>query len=332
MRPIGNFYPESPRFMVGVGSMSSPHHHHSHEVRPGPLETGAAGMRAAKVSFLILAATAAIQAGIALASGSVALYSDTLHNITDALTAVPLWIAFSIGRRQRTSVYTYGFNRAEDLAGILIVAAIGFSAVVVIWESIGRLFEPRTIDHIPWVIVAGAIGAAGNEWVARYRIRVGNSIGSEALTADGHHARADALTSVAVVVAGIGAALGADWIDPIAGLLVGASILWLLYGSARRILRRLLDGIDPEIVTRARTAILQIDGVREIGDLQARWHGHQLLISASIAVDADLTVRAGHETAEAVEHELQHTYEVPVVATIHVDPYGTRHSHQSPGT
>jgi cation diffusion facilitator family transporter len=316
--------------MVGVGSMSSGHHNHSHEIRPGPQETGAAGMRAAKVSFLILAGTAAIQAGIALASGSVALYSDTLHNITDALTAVPLWIAFSIGRRQRTSVYTYGFNRAEDLAGILIVAAIGFSAVVVIRESISRLFEPRTIDHIPWVIVAGLIGAAGNEWVARYRIKVGNSIGSEALTADGHHARADALTSVAVVVAGIGAALGADWIDPIAGLLVGASILWLLYGSGRRILRRLLDGIDPEIVTRARTAILQIDGVREIGDLQARWHGHQLLISASIAVDADLTVRAGHETAEAVEHELQHAYEVPVVATIHVDPYGTQHSHQSP--
>lgn len=309
--------------------MSGRHDHHSHESElTGYLDTGAAGMRAAKVSFLLLAATAAIQAGIALASGSVALYSDTLHNITDALTSVPLWIAFSIGRRQPTSVYTYGFNRAEDLAGILIVAAIGFSAVVVIWESVIRLVQPRTMDHIPWVIVAGVIGAAGNELVARYRIKVGNSIGSEALTADGHHARADALTSVAVVAAGVGAAFGADWVDAIAGLLVGASILWLLFGSAKRILRRLLDGIDPEIVTRARTAILEVDGVRGIGDLQARWHGHQLHISAAIAVDADLTVRAGHETAEAVGHELQHAYDVPVVATIHIDPHGTQHSHQ----
>jgi len=305
-------------------------HDHDHGSAYGGLrDTSAAGIRATKISLIGLGVTAALQAVIVALSGSVALLSDTLHNLADALTAIPLWVAFSLGRRRPTRKYTYGFHRAEDAAALVIVLAIGASAALVIWESVRRLFEPRLIGHIPWVIAAGLIGAAGNELVARYRIRVGRSIGSEALVTDGQHARTDALTSLAVVAAGVGAAFGAAWADPVAGLVVAAGILWLLARSARRMTRRLLDGVEPELVSAAEAAIVGVEGVRDTADLRVRWHGHQLHIAASIAVDPNLTVTAGHDTAHTVEHALHHAFNFPVVAIIHIDPYGMTEAHQT---
>jgi cation diffusion facilitator family transporter len=291
------------------------------------LDTGSVGIRATKVSLVGLGLTALIQALIVVASGSVALMSDTLHNLTDALTAIPLWIAFAVGRRPATRRYTYGFNKAEDWAGLLIVMAIAASAGLVIWESAQRLITPRLIDQIPWVIGAGVVGALGNELVARYRTRVGESIGSEALMTDGRHARTDALTSLAVVVAGIGAALGQAWVDPIAGLAVAIPILWLLARSARRIFRRLFDGIEPDVVETAAATIVNVEGVDSVDDLRIRWHGHQLRITASISVESALTVKQGHDIAHRVEHQLHHAFPMPIVATIHVQPsnYPERH-------
>ena len=295
-------------------------HDHEHSTTTTVLDTGEVGIRATKVSLAALGVTALIQAVIVVISGSVALLSDTLHNLTDALTAIPLWLAFAVSRRPPTKRYTYGLNRAEDWAGLLIVAAIALSAGLVIWESTQRLIEPRVIDQIPWVIAAGIVGAFGNELVARYRIRVGESIGSEALVTDGRHARTDALTSLAVVVAGIGAAFGQAWIDPVAGLVVSIPILWLLGRSARRISRRLTDGIEPEIVEEAAMTIAGVEGVDALDDLRVRWHGHQLRVTASILVSPSLTVREGHDIAHAVEHELHHAFRMPVAATIHVEP------------
>ncbi|MEX1125619.1 MAG: cation diffusion facilitator family transporter [Acidimicrobiia bacterium] len=299
--------------------MSDHGHHHEH--------TSAEGIRATKISLIGLGATAAIQAVIVVFSGSVALLSDTLHNLGDALTAIPLWIAFSLGRRRPTKTYTYGFHRAEDIAGLLIVLAIGASALLIGWESFRRLLEPRLLDHIPWVIAAGAIGAVGNELVARYRTKIGLEIGSEALIADGRHARSDAWTSLAVVAAGIGAALGVPWIDPVAGLVVSVVIVGLLLRSAKGIGRRLLDGVDPELVASAEKVILEVHGVRDVADLRLRFHGHQLHISASVAVDPDVDVRSGHEIALGVEHALHHAFNFPVVATIHIDPHGLEDVH-----
>lgn len=195
------------------------------------------------------------------------------------------------------------------------------------WESVQRLIEPRLIDHIPWVIAAGIIGALGNEVVARYRIKVGQSIGSEALVADGRHARADAMTSLAVVAAGIGAAFGAAWVDPVAGLLVAVGILALLVRSARRMTRRLLDGVEPELVEEAAATIRSVDGVLDVGDLRIRWHGHQIHIAASVAVDPGLSVKLGHDIGHAAEHELHHRFSSPVVAVIHIDPHAQPDSH-----
>jgi cation diffusion facilitator family transporter len=304
-------------------------HEHDHDSAHGARrDTSVEGIRATKVSLVGLGVTAGLQAVIVIFSGSVALLSDTVHNLADALTAIPLWIAFSLAGRRPTRSYTYGFHRAEDAAGLLIVFAIGASAAFIMWESARRLLEPRLIDNTPWVIAAGILGAAGNELVARYRIRVGRSIGSEALIADGQHARTDALTSLAVVAAGIGAALGAAWVDPVAGLIVAALILWLLGRSARAMTRRLLDGVEPELVDKTEAVILAVDGVRDVADLKVRWQGHQLHVSASIAVDPDLTVVAGHNRAHTIEHALHHAFEFPVATVIHIDPHGLSEGHQ----
>jgi len=282
-----------------------------------------------KVSLIGLGATALLQAAIVAISGSVALASDTVHNLGDALTAIPLWIAFALGRRRPSSTYTYGLARAEDLAGLVIVVAIGASAVLVGWESIDRLFAPRLIDQVPWVIVAGMIGAAGNEAVARYRVRIGKRIGSEALVADGRHARADAWTSLAVVAAGVGAALGLPWMDPAAGLVVAVAIAWLLIPAARATGRRLLDGVDPMLVTNAEGLIRSVPGVRGYTDLRMRMQGHRLHLTACIQVDPGVTLAAGHEIAHQVEHELHHRLAMPLSATVHVEPHGSDEAHRA---
>ncbi len=295
----------------------APHDHGPPEL---PADTGAAGIRATKVSLVALAATAAVQAVVVAFTGSVALLSDTIHNLTDALTAVPLWIAFALGRRPATKRFTYGYHRAEDFAGLLIMVAIAFSAGAVAWESFGRFFDPRDLQHVPWVIAAGLVGAAGNEVVARYRMKVGRQIGSEALVSDGHHARTDALTSLAVVAAGIGAALDQRWADPVAGLAVAVMILVLMRHSAGRMFGRLLDAVDPELVERAVAAAESVPGVAEVRGLQLRWQGHRLSSTLTVAVDPHLSVRQGHDIASEVRRRIFETFPYNVNALVHVDP------------
>ncbi len=300
-------------------------HDHDHGVPVA--DTGAAGVRASKVSLVGLGITAALQAVLVAFTGSVALLSDTLHNLTDALTAIPLWIAFALGRRAGSKRFTFGLGRAEDLAGLVIVTAIAVSAGGVAWESIRRLFDPRALDHIPWVIAAGIIGAIGNEVVAEYRIRVGRRISSEALIADGQHARADALTSLAVVGAGVGAALGADWVDPVAGLVVAALILILLRNAATRVFGRFLDAVDPELVDRATEIAAAVERVEGISDVRMRWAGHRMLINLVAAVDPSLSVRDGHTVAQQISHELIHAFPFTVDVLVHIDPAGDPGAH-----
>ncbi len=303
-------------------------HSHDHDHGTPLADTGAAGVRAAKVSLVGLGITAVLQAVVVAFTGSVALLSDTLHNLTDALTSVPLWIAFALGRRGASKRFTFGLGRAEDLAGLIIVTAIAVSAGGVAWESIRRLLDPRSLDNVPWVIAAGLIGAAGNELVAEYRIRVGRRISSAALVADGQHARADALTSLAVVAAGIGAALGADWVDPVAGLVVAAMILVLLRHAGTRMFGRFLDAVDPALVDRTREVAAAVPGVEGIGEVRIRWHGHLLLVDLVAAVDPDLTVREGHEIAQHIAHDLIHAFPSRVEALVHIDPSGDGAAHE----
>jgi len=278
------------------------------------------GIRAVKVSLVGLGVTAGLQLGIVAISGSVALLADTVHNFSDALTAVPLWIAFVIGGRAATRTYTFGFRRAEDLAGLFVLAMILFSAVFAAWESVNRLLDPRPITNIPIVILAGVIGFLGNEGVALYRIRVGRQIGSAALVADGYHARTDGLTSLAVVAGAIGVALGYPLADPIVGLLISGVILVLLRSATAQMLGRLMDAVQPEMVDRVERIAAGTPGVVEVEKVRLRWVGHALETNLSITVDQDLTVLEGHGISEEVRHRLLHQVAKLDTVVIHVNP------------
>lgn len=297
-----------------------PHSHDAADKVDSALESSRDGLRATWFSLLGLAVTAAIQMVIFSLSGSVALLGDTLHNLADALTSVPLLVAFLLGRRAATRAYTYGFGRAEDLAGIVIVAVIAASAVAAGWTAIDRLLHPAQISHLPYVAAAGVVGFAGNELVARYRILVGRRIGSAALVADGLHARTDGLTSLAVVAAAGGAWAGWDSADPVVGLAITVVIAFVLIGAARIIYRRLMDAVDPTLVDRAEATLHTISGVRDVAAVRLRWIGHRLHAEADIVLDADLSLLAAHEIAADAAHQLTHAVPRLATATVHTDP------------
>ena len=297
-----------------------PHSHDSAEKVDAALESSRDGLRALWISLLVLGVTASVQAVVAAASGSVALLGDTLHNVADALTALPLGVAFLLGRRPANRRYTYGYGRAEDLAGIAIVATIAASSVFAGYEAVHRLLHPAGVAHLGWVAAAAVAGFAGNELVARYRITVGRRIGSAALVADGLHARTDGFTSLAVLLGAGGAALGWRWADPLVGLAITAAIALVLKDAAREVYRRLMDAVDPALVDRTEHALHAIDGVRDVTAVRLRWIGHQLHAEADIVVDADLSLLQAHELAADAEHQLTHAVPRLTGATVHTDP------------
>ncbi|GAA4484230.1 cation diffusion facilitator family transporter [Microbacterium panaciterrae] len=279
-----------------------PHSHDAADAIDDAMEASSAGIRALKISMAILLVTTILQAVVVVFSGSVALLADTVHNFSDALTAVPLWVAFALGRRAATRRYTYGFGRAEDLAGLFIVFVVLLSAIVAAWQSIERILNPQPLHNIGWVIVAGVIGFLGNEAVAIYRIRVGRRIGSAALVTDGVHARTDGFTSLAVVLGGLGVLAGFPLADPIVGVLISIAIFVLLIGTVRSIGRRLLDGIEPELVERAEHALSHVEGIDRIDRIRLRWVGHRLEGDAIVSTAGDPALVSAAAEASARGH------------------------------
>lgn len=280
-------------------------HGHTHGVIDPSLTTTERGIWAIKWSFIILAITAVLQFVVVFISGSVALLADTIHNVGDATTAIPLWVAFVLARRKPSKTFTYGLGRVEDIAGILIVLIILFSAIVAGYESISRLIHPQPVTQLGWLTAAGIIGFLGNEAVAVFRIRVGRQMNSAALIADGYHARTDGLTSLAVVLGALGGWLGYPIADPIIGLLITAAIFGIVWQSARAVLTRTLDGVEPGITDEIRHAAEHVRGIRQVADVRARWMGHRLHADLAIAVDPALSVAEANEIAAALERELK---------------------------
>jgi cation diffusion facilitator family transporter len=298
-----------------------PHSHEAADKVDAAMESSAEGMRALWISLAGLGTTTVIQAIVVAFSGSVALLGDTLHNAADALTAVPLGIAFVLGRRPPTRRYTYGYGRAEDLAGVAIVVTIAASSIAAAYAAIERLIHPQPVSHLIAVAVAAVVGFAGNELVARYRIRVGRRIGSAALVADGLHARTDGFTSLAVLAGAGGVALGWRWADPVVGLLITVAILMVLRQAARGIYRRLMDAVDPAIVDQAETTLRATAGVLEAGQVRLRWIGHQLRAECEVIVDPDSTAVQAHQVAVDAEHALIHAIPRLTAALVHADAY-----------
>lgn len=305
---------------TAVREVFAPHSHDASDSIDGALESSAAGIRAVKVSLVALAATSIAQLVIVLVSGSVALLADSIHNFSDALTAIPLWVAFVLGRRAATRRYTYGFGRAEDIAGLFVVAMIALSAAIAGIESVRRLIDPVEIQHVGWVAAAGLVGFVGNEVVAVYRIRVGRRIGSAALVADGLHARTDGFTSLAVLFGAGGVALGVPLADPIVGIIITIAILAVLRTAIREVFRRLMDGVDPKLVDAAEAALAAEPGVKQVRSVKMRWIGHRLHADAELDIDPATSLSEAHKLAHDAEHTLTHAVPKLTSALVHAYP------------
>lgn len=279
-------------------------HGHTHGVIDATISSSERGVWAIKWSFVILGITAALQLIVVFTSGSVALLADTIHNIGDATTAIPLWIAFVLVRRKPSNRFNYGLGRVEDLAGIVIVLIILFSALVAAYEAIDRLIHPHPITQLIAVAVAGVVGFIGNEAVAILRIRVGREMNSAALIADGYHARTDGLTSLAVVLGAAGVWAGFPLADPVVGLLITIAIFGIVWQSAKAIITRSLDGIEPQVASEIHHAAEHVQGINEIRDVKARWIGHKLRADVTIAVDEEQSVAKAMGIAVSLEKTL----------------------------
>lgn len=302
-------------------------HSHSHGVIETSIASTERGVWALKWSFVGLMATALFQAVVVVLSGSVALLADTIHNLGDASTAIPLGIAFWLARRGVTRRFTYGLGRVEDFAGLVIVATILLSAVIACYEAIQRLIHPQSVVLLWAVMLASVVGFVGNEAVAVFRIRVGRQIGSVALIADGYHARVDGWTSLAVLVGAIGVWAGYPLADPIVGLIIAGAIFVLVWQSARSVLVRMLDGVDAGTLEAIMHAASHVSRVEEVTDVRARWIGHRLHAELSVTVAGGLTVGQGHEIAREVRHQLLHRVPHLGGVTVHVDPLGQGGEH-----
>ena len=300
--------------------MLRPHSHDAADKVDSAMEASAEGIRALWISLAVLGGTALLQAAVVAVSGSVALLGDTLHNAADALTAVPLGIAFLVGRRPANRRYTYGYGRAEDLAGVVVVLVIAASSALAGYAAVTRLAHPRPVSNLIAVAIAALAGFAGNELVARYRIRVGRKIGSAALVADGLHARTDGFTSLAVLLGVGGAAAGWAWADPVVGLLITVAILAVLRQAAREIYRRLMDAVDPALVDQVERTLRATPGVLDVGQVRLRWIGHQLRAECEVIVGAGTSAIQAHQAAVDAEHNLLHALSRLTAALVHADP------------
>ncbi len=310
------------RLRHGLSEAVGGHSHDAADQVDEQLEANADGRRALLLSLAILAATALLQAGVVLLSGSVALLGDTLHNLADALTAVPLLVAFRLGARPATKRYTYGYGRAEDLGGLFVIAMITLSSVLAAYEAIQRLLHPSDVSHLWAVAVAALVGFAGNELVARYRVTVGRRIGSAALVADGLHARTDGFTSLAVLLGVAGVALGWRQADPVIGLVITVAILGVLRSAVRQVGARLMDAVDPALVDQATAAVSSVTGIEHVRELRIRWIGHTLRAEVDVTVDPALTLIQAHDMAHHAETHLLEQVPRLTAASIHTSPAG----------
>lgn len=322
--------------------MADRHHHHDHDVdrhdgghghSHGTLDqelvSHRAAVRAIWVSVAGLALTAAFQLGIVVISNSAALFADALHNVGDVASTAALWVGFRLSRRPASDRFTYGWRRAEDLAGLVILLAIALSALLAGSDSISALLAgDHLVRNTGYAFTAALVGVAGNEVVAAYKIRIGRRIDSIPLIADGRHARVDGLVSLGAASGIVGVWLGLPLADPIAGLVITAVIVAILVHTGRDVLARNLDAVAPDVVERISGLALAVDGVEGVHDVRARHAGRSLLIQLHADVDGRLPLAEAHAIAEQVRHLLAHELPAVLHIDIHLDPADDPHAHQ----
>jgi cation diffusion facilitator family transporter len=263
--------------------------------------------RAVLVSAVGLAATGAIELLLAILTGSVGLLGDAIHNLSDVSTSAVVFLGFRLSKRPASERYPYGLERAEDLAGIGIAVVIWASAAFAGAESVRKLIEHGHTTDVGWGIVGAVTGIAGNQIVARYKLRVGKRIGSATLVADAKHSWLDALSSAGALAGLIAVAFGLRWGDPVAGLAITLFICHVGYEVTSDVVRRLADGADPEVIRAAESAAGSVPGVVH-AHARARWTGRTLRVEIEGWVDPQLPVSAaeqlGGQVAAAIADEV----------------------------
>jgi cation diffusion facilitator family transporter len=279
------------------------------------------GLRAIRLAAVALGASAAVRLTIAVLSGSVGLLAAGLDDLGDVLTTVVLSVAFIASRRAADRRYTFGYQRFEDLSGVLVVAVIWGSAAFATYEAVMRLTGDHQVTRLGIAMTAAVLGLLANGFAGVYKIRVGRRIGSEPLIADGKHALTDSLSSVAAFGGLLGVKAGHPIADPIAAFVVVLAIVAVAVDATRRVLARLLDAVDPTIVGQIEHIAKHTDGVASIGRVQARWAGRSLYVTLTVAADGNKSLTDTHTIAENVAHRILH--DVPGVAQVdvHVDPW-----------
>jgi cation diffusion facilitator family transporter len=297
-------------------------HGHDHGGLSGAELRTAEGVRAAKWSSLALFVTGAVELAIFAIGNSAGLLADAIHNLGDVTTTLALWAAFSLSRRSASERYPFGFHRVEDLAGLFVLVVMTASAAIAGYESFRHLITGAHPSHLALGAAAAVVGIVGNEATAFYKERVGRRIGSVSLRADAQHSRTDGLVSLAALVGIAGVALGFHRADGIAGVLITVVIAGVIVTTARGVLGRALDAVDPELMRQVRTVAGSVDGVLDVRDVRARWAGRALFASLAIALPDTMTLSEAHATAEQVRHALLHQIENLREIEVHMDPGG----------
>lgn len=305
---------------MGAAAVSGSHRHVPAPVAGSRLGEDE-GVRAVVWAAAGLALTAAVEFAVAAVSGSVALLADGFHNLGDVFTTGTLLVAFAVARRAADRRYTFGFARAEDVAGVLVVLAIAVSAWVALTESLAKLTgAPGALRGPGWALAAALVGMLGNETVAQYKVRVGRRINSVPLQADGRHSRVDGLASLAAAAGIAGSWAGWPAADPLAGLLLSAVIVWVLAGAVRDVLARLLDRVDPQVVDAIEQAATSVPGAGQAHDVRARWLGRSLHVLVHVNVDPALPLGEAHALGERVRHRIFHSQPGVAEVDVHLDP------------
>ncbi len=259
--------------------------------------------RALALSALGLTLTGGIEFAIALISGSVGLLGDAIHNLADVSTSLVAFVGFRFSRRGANASHPYGYERAEDLAGLGVALVIWASALFAGYVSIHKLVHHGTTTHLWLGVAAAAVGIVGNQIVARYKLRVGTRIQSNTLVADAKHSWLDAVASAGALLGLVGVACGLWWADGVAGLLVTGFIVHVGWEVTSDVVSHLMDSVDPKILAGAESAALAVPGVGHV-HVRARWLGRTLLVEvegfmvgAIPLADAEAT---GHSVRESI--------------------------------
>jgi cation diffusion facilitator family transporter len=263
-----------------------------------------AANRAIGVSAIGLAVTGGIELALAIYTGSVALLGDALHNLSDVSTSLVVFLGFRISRREPTTRYPYGYERAEDLAGLGVALVIWASAIFAGFQSYEKLIHNSGTDHLVPGMAAAVIGVIGNQVVARYKARVGKRIQSATLVADARHSWLDAISSVGALLGLVAVYFGFRWGDPVAGFAVTLFIAHVGYEVTTEIAHHLMDGVDEEDVAIATAAAKSVKGLSKV-HVRGRWMGRSLMLEIEAEMWGSTTLTEADRVGAEVEKRVR---------------------------